>query len=228
MSSTFLTITGLFNFYSLNLYLAAVFLFINIPAMLLFKSTFIIIPLCIFTFSTLISSHTSLNILNVLLTSLCLPPSLAVPFGVSVHVLPCCTFLSVGHTTSPQFHHSLFLPTLHSGYKILFFLILIPFSQLHSSFHTLHTPLFSSLLSLLLLLSSSMLLGIGYTIHFLLVSQEGILVPNFCESVPPCLYILYSSHTLPPSPSLSIFSLAEVHLWGAYSSLYNIPVPFPI
>ena len=120
-----------------------------------------------------------------------------------------------------------FLPYI-LGIRSFFFLILTPFSQLHPSFHTLYTPLSLFLLSVLLLLSSSMLLGIGCTTCFLLVSQGEILVLDFCRSILPCLYILYSPHTLPSSPLLSIFSLAEVHLWGVYSLSHNIPVPFPI
>ena len=54
-----------------------------------------------------------------LLTSLCSSLSLAAPFGVSVCVPPYCTFSFVEHTTSLQFHYSLFLPTLYSGHKIL-------------------------------------------------------------------------------------------------------------
>jgi len=98
------------------------------------------------------------------------------------------------------------------GIRFFFFLVLTPFSQLYSFFYTLHTLLLLSLLSLLLLFSSSMLLGIGHTTHFLLVSQGGILVPDFCRSVLSCLCILYSPHILLLSPLLSIFSLAEVHL----------------
>ena len=190
------------------------------------KSAFTIMPSCVSTFSTPMSSYTSLNILNILLTSLCSPPSLTAPFGVSVHVLPCCAFPSVGHAAYLQFHYSLFLPTLYSGHKILLlscsntFLVLIPFLQLHPSFYTLYTPLLSSLLSLLLLLSSSMLLDIGHTTHFLLLSQEGILIPDFHGSVLPCLCILYSLHILSPPLLLSIFSLAGVHLWRAYSPPY--------
>ena len=82
-----------------------------------------------------------------------------------------------------------FLPHI-LGIRFFFFLVLIPFSQLHPSFHTLYTLLLSSLFSLLLFLSSSMLLGIDCTTHFLLVSQKEIFVLNFCESVPSCLCIL--------------------------------------
>ena len=100
------------------------------------------------------------------------------------------------------------------GIKSFFFFVLTPFSQLHPFFHTLHTPHLLSLLFFLLLLFSSMLLGIDYTICFLLVSQGGILVPDFCRSVSLCFHILYSPHILPLSPLLSILSLAEVCLWG--------------
>ena len=85
------------------------------------KSTFTVTSSCISIFSTPMSSYTSLNILNVLLTSLCSPLSLAIPFGVSVHAPSYCTFPYMGCTTSFQFYHSLFLPTLHSGHKILLF-----------------------------------------------------------------------------------------------------------
>jgi len=84
------------------------------------------------------------------------------------------------------------------GIGSFFFPILTPFLQLYPFFHTLHTLLLSSFFFLLLFLSSSMLLGIGYTIYFLLVSQEEILVSDFCGSISSCLYILYSPHTLPP------------------------------
>ena len=147
-------------------------------------------------------------------------------FRVFVCVLPCCAFSSVGCTASPQFYHSLFFLPYILDIRSFFFLILIPFSQLHSFFHTLHIPLLSSLLFLLLFLSSSMLFGIDHTIHFLLVSQEGILVPDFCRSIPPCLHILYSPHILLPSPLLSILSLAGVYLGGTYFPLHNIPASF--
>ena len=95
------------------------FLFINILVVPLSKSTFTVMPLCIFTFSTPIFSHTSLNILNILLKSLCPLPSLAVHFGTSVYMSSFCAFPSMEHAASLQFYPSLFLPTLHSRYKIL-------------------------------------------------------------------------------------------------------------
>ena len=121
MLSTFLTCTGLFNFCSQNLYLAAIFLSMNIPIMPLSKSTFTITPLWVSTFSIPIFNHTSFNILNVLLTSLCLPSSFAVLFGGSLYVLSSCIFSCVGHTT------------------LLFFLLCLGY---------LHHSAFSSLLSL--------------------------------------------------------------------------------
>ena len=99
--------------------------------------------------------------------------------------------------------------------RFFFFLILTPFLQLHLFFYTLYTPLLSSLLSLLLLFSSSMLLSIGHTICFLLVSQEEILVSDFCGSVPLCLCIFHSLHTLPlcyESPKKETVSHAFKHL----------------
>ena len=91
---TFLTIIGLSNFYSLNLYFAAIFQSINIPVALLSRSTFTVTPLCISTFSIPISIYTSLSILNVLLTSLTVP---------SAHTSLCCAFSFVRHTTSSFF-----------------------------------------------------------------------------------------------------------------------------
>ena len=86
--------------------------------MLLSKSTFTIIPSCVSTFSTLIFSYTFLSILNVHLTSLCLPPSLVVPFGTSIHVLLCYAFPCSGCTTILQFYHGCFLLVLYSGHQI--------------------------------------------------------------------------------------------------------------
>ena len=156
-------------------------------------------PSYISTFSTPIFNHTSLNILNILLKSLCPSPSLAVPFRTSVYMLLCCTFPFVGCTASPPSSTTLFFFLFYIlGIRFLFFPILTPFLQLYPFFHTLHTLLLSSFFFLLLFLSSSMLLGIGCTIYFLLVSQEKILVSDFCGSISSCLYILYSPHTLPP------------------------------
>ena len=103
MPSTFLTCTSLPNFYSLNLCLAAIFLSMNIPVVLLSKSAFTVIPLWMSTFSTPIFNHTSLNILNVLLTSLCLPFSFTVLFGGSLLVLPSCVFPYTEYTILPFF-----------------------------------------------------------------------------------------------------------------------------
>ena len=98
------------------------------------------------------------------------------------------------------------------GIRSFFFPILIPFSQLHPFFYTLHTLLLSSLLSLFLLLSSSMLLGIGHTVYFSATSQEGILVLGFHGFGPLCLYTLYNPHMLLLFPLLTIPSQAEVCL----------------
>ena len=192
------------------------------------KSAFTVMPSCISIFSTPMSSYTSLNILNVLLTFFCLLPF---PLCLSEFLSICylAMLFSLWSVLLLLSSTTLFFFLLYIlGIRFFFFLILTPFSQLHPCFHTLHTPLLSSLLFLLLLLSSSMLLGIDHTTHFLLISQGGILVPDFCRSIPPCLHILYSPHMLPSSLLLSILSLAGVCLWRAYSPPHNIPVPFPI
>ena len=103
VSSIFLTCTGLSNLCSLNPCLATIFLSMNIPIASLSKSAFTITPSWVSTFSTPIFNHTSLNILNVLLTSLCSPPSLATPFGGLLYALPGCTFPCAGCTTLLSF-----------------------------------------------------------------------------------------------------------------------------
>ena len=69
-------------------------------------------------FSTPIFNYISLSILNILFISLCSLFSLAVPFGPSIHTLPCCTFASINCTATSQFYYSLFLPILYPGHKI--------------------------------------------------------------------------------------------------------------
>ena len=93
-------------------------------------------------------SHISLNILNILLTSLLPFSFLAVLFGTLIYVLLCCTFAIVGYATTPQFYHGFFFPVLHSGHKIfpssnflLFIMSFLPHlthSTLHSSPSFLH------------------------------------------------------------------------------------------
>ena len=90
--STFLTGIDLSNFCSLNPFLAAVLLSINIPIALLSKSALTVTPSCISNFSTPIFNYTSLSILKVCLISLCLPSSFA------MLLLLYCTFPSLGHT----------------------------------------------------------------------------------------------------------------------------------
>ena len=133
--STFLTITGLSSFYSLNLCFTTIFLSINISVIPLSKSAFTIMPLYIFTFSTSMFNYTSLNILNILLMSLCLSSSFAVPFGTSVHVLFYCTFPFLERTTTLSLffcfehpHHLAFsnFLSLRTPCPLLFFLC-IPF-----------------------------------------------------------------------------------------------------
>ena len=87
--STFLTIIGLSNFYSLNPYLAVILLSMNILVALLSRSVFIVTPLCISNFFTPILIYTSLSILKILLISLWLPPSLAM-LSDSLGCVPLC------------------------------------------------------------------------------------------------------------------------------------------
>ena len=136
---TFLTITGLSSFYSLNPCFAAIFLSINIPVVPLSKSAFTIMPSCVSTFSTPMFNHISLNILNVLLMSLCLSFSFVVPFGTSVCALSCCAFPSLESTATSFlffcFEHLYHLAfsnflSLRTSYPLLFFLC-IPFFSYH-------------------------------------------------------------------------------------------------
>ena len=92
----------------------------NILVTPLSKSAFTVMPLCISIFSTPIFNHTSFSILNVLLTFLCLSFSFTVLFGTSVCVLLYCVFLSVGCTTTLQFHYGFFFPVLYSRHRISF------------------------------------------------------------------------------------------------------------
>ena len=137
--SIFLTITGLSSFYSLNPCLATIFWSINISMALLFKGAFIVMPLCISTFSIPIFSHTSLSILNILFTSFCSLLSLAVLFGASASTLLYCIFSCSGCTTTLQFYHGYFFLSYTLDTRYSFFPSLI-FSPLLSCFffHTLY------------------------------------------------------------------------------------------
>ena len=130
-------------------------------------------------------SYTSLNILNVLLTSLCLFSSFAVLFETPVCIPP------LSNSTTVFFFLSYIL-----GIGSYFFLISALFLLLYSFFHTLYTVPLLSLPSLLLPLFSSMLSGKGCTTYFLLVFQEETFIPDFYRFKPPCLYILYTLHRL--------------------------------
>ena len=121
MLFTFLTVTGLSSFCSLNLYFAIIFLSINIPVIPLSKSALTVMPSCIFIFSTPIFNYTSFNILNILLISLWPISSVAVLLRTSVCILFCCIFFSMGYATTFQFYHGFFFPVLHSGHRIPFF-----------------------------------------------------------------------------------------------------------
>ena len=106
--------------------------------MLLSKSTFTIIPLCISTFSTLIFNHTSLSILNVLFIFLYSPSSLTMPFGASVHVPLCCAFLCSECTATFQFHYGCFLSILYFEHQIF----LLSSSNIFSSTIVFFLPYF--------------------------------------------------------------------------------------
>jgi len=84
------------------------------------RSAFTVAPSWVSTFFTPIFNYISLNILNILLKSFCLPLSLAVHFGISVYILLCCAFLCTGHTATFQFHHSFLFSILYSRYRISF------------------------------------------------------------------------------------------------------------
>ena len=227
MPFTFLTTTGLSNFCSLNPYLAAIFLSINIPVMPLSKSAFTVIPSCISTFSTLMFSHISLNILNILLKSLCSPLSLTAPFGLSICVLLCYTFASVGHAATLQFHYSLFLPILYSGHKIFLLscsdtFLIITSLLLHFTHSTLViSPLFAS---------SSLQFHTSWhkSYHMFLncFSRRNPFILDFHGSALSCLYTLYSPHMLSPSPLLFILSQVRVHLLEVHFTFHSTLVPF--
>jgi len=97
------------------------FLFINISITPLFKSALTIMFPCVSIFSTPIFNHISLNILNVLLTFLWPTSFIAVLLRISICILSCYNFLSMGCTTTLQSYHSFFFSVLYSGYKISLF-----------------------------------------------------------------------------------------------------------
>ena len=173
--SMFLTCTGFSNFCSQNPCLAAIFLSINIPVVPLSKSTFTVILSWMSTFSILIFNHTFLNILNILLISLCLLFSFAVLFGGSLHMPPDYVFSCAGHTTLLSFllclgypYHlafssllslrtscpllfsqyiPFFLYHLHSMQVTMTFPVIHPNSNNHASSGTFSTPQYSCIFS---------------------------------------------------------------------------------
>jgi len=135
----FLTITSFSSFHSLNPYLAIIFLSTNISVASLFKSGFTVMPLYMSIFFILIFSYISLNILNALSISFCLPLSFAVPFRAFVCMSLYCTFLCLGYTTTFQFYYSCFFLVLYSGHQIfLLFSSNISFLLLYLFFYTLY------------------------------------------------------------------------------------------
>ena len=101
--STFFTFNGLSSFLILKPCLLAISLSMNIPVTPLSKSTFTVIPLCVSTFFILMSSHTSLKILNILLMSLFFSFSFAMLSGSSDHVPFCYPLASLGCATPFSF-----------------------------------------------------------------------------------------------------------------------------
>ena len=101
--STFLTFMGLSSFYSVNPCFATALLSMNIPVAPLSKSAFTVTPSWVSSFSTLIFNHTSLSILKVHLTSLCLPPSFAVPSRTPACAPLYCAFPLLECATSTFF-----------------------------------------------------------------------------------------------------------------------------
>ena len=153
--SIFLTIIGLFSFYGVNPYLAAVLLSMNIPIVLLSKSAFTVTPSWMSSFSILIFNYTFLSILKVCLTFFCLPFSFAVPSRTPAHAPLCYAFPLLGCTASVFFlfwypHHfclfeiilcPLFSSTwhsfcpylLHSTYNTITSFVYHPSSNRHAS-----------------------------------------------------------------------------------------------
>jgi len=140
----FLTVTSLFSFYSLNSYFTTIFLFINISVRLLSKSTSTVMPSYISIFFISMFNYTFLNILNILLTSLCLSFPFTVLFGTPVCILHCCTFPCLEHTTTLQSYHGCFLFVLYSRYRILslssFDISATIFLHSHQVYFTLTAP----------------------------------------------------------------------------------------
>ena len=132
------------------------------------------------------------------------------------------------HTATPQFYHSPFLPTLHSGHKIPFFscsdTFLIIVSLLpHFTYSTL-------VISSLLASSSLQCHASWHKLHYMFLTcfQGGILVLDSHRSTPSCLCILHSPYMLLLHPSLSILSQVRVHLLEVHSTLHSTPMPFSI
>ena len=178
--STFLTVTGLSSFCSLNLYFATIFLCMNISVALLSRSTFIVMPLYISTFSIPIFNYTSLNILNILLIFLCLSSSFSVLFGASFLVPLCCTSPFLEYAATLQSHYSYFFPVPYSGHKIFF----LSFSGIFLTISFLPHWLYFTTTTLLSPAVSSL--------HFYALRQ--LLYHTFLNCSPetnPCLWFLY-------------------------------------
>ena len=118
--STFLIVTGLSSFCSLNPCLAAIFFIHKHFCCTTIQEcfhyyTFMYIYFLYPYIQLYFSQHFKCPPHVSLYT-----PSLAAPFRTPVHILLCCTSLCTRYTTTFQSHYGCFLLVLHSGHKILF------------------------------------------------------------------------------------------------------------
>ena len=176
--------------------------------------------------STLIFNHISFNILNILLIALWLTFFFAMLLGISICVLLCCTFLSMGYATTLQFYHSFFFSVLYSGYTISLFFCSNTFSSIISLL--LYFIHYTLVISFLFTSFFSILPSRSHTACFLLVFWKGILALSFCRFELSCFYILYNPYILLLSFLSIIFSQAEVYLLEVCSISYNISMFFSI
>lgn len=135
----FFTISSLSSFCNLKLCFSVVFLSINIPIAPISKNALTVMFSYISTFFIPILSHISLNILNVLLTSLQLFSFFTMLFGAPTYILLYYIFTSMGYTTFPQFHYGFFCSILYSRHRIFFLFYSITFSPIASLLsHSMH------------------------------------------------------------------------------------------
>ena len=221
--SMFLTMSSLSSSCNLKLCFSAVFLPMNIPVALLSSNALTITPPCVSIFSIPILSHTSLSILNVLLTSLWLTTSITISFRVFTHVLLCCTFLSMKHTTTP---HSFFFPILYSGHLISYFSCFNTFPLIVSLF--LHFIYYTLVTSSLFISSSLQFYASWQELHHIFFTC--LLKRNPCSqfsqvqtlllSYPPqSIYIVITSSITHPLSSRSM----PFPMWNILVSFLTVP-----